>query len=938
MSKKNFFQETLTPPGTPAMPGRKQIGMMKLSPQTEAVLNKLVSSSVPARSGMNGKRMAPSPSPELIHKISDATANNVNDSESIMQVLPDLKMVKNILISSIISPNDMVNSKLTVSVPDSEIDSKLTAAFVEIVDEFITKEYRLADKLQNILENVLFTKGCHPMIVLPESSIDDLINSPERVSMESIRSSGLQLSAEGELPFKGFLGPNDVELQQMRGSLTGAYISEESSKIYGLLGMESKTVIDVHKSRSGTVVKIDGKPAYSVTDNPDILKVPLLKKRFVNDQASALLGEKAKRTSISDREVEGMFYPNRHYKIEMAMAVKTQDQLKKPTVGHPIVMTPPAESVIPVHVPGDPSHHVGYFLLLDESGHPINKAENENYYNDLSVNTSGQNRNMTSQLISNVRQATLGISQNVEGDIRENDNLFTQMIEDDLMQRLKNGLYGNGVKISNVQNITRVMMARALSKQLTRVLYIPSSLMTYIAFDYNHLGIGKSLLEDTKILCGLRSMLLFANTMAEIKNSVGHEVLKIELDPDDPEPARTVEFLLHEYSKNRQTTFPLGASNPYDLVNFMQNAGVQVAVSGNEAYPATNFDVEDKQTQRPEVNTNLMDDLRKRHYNSFGVPPELVDAASGTEFATTAVRNNIIFTKTTKTYQNKLTPPLTDHVQKYITNDQYLMDSIRQKYDDIIGKPNGLEDIQKKETIIGLLIDGLVLELPSPDTVELTTQLDAFQEYNTALDETLKAYLSEEAYGETLFGELAKSIPAVTATLKSFYQRKWLREQNVMPELEEIVTFSETEGPGINLLKEQLAHLDGLNKTLIPFMLHILKVKKKYDAELQAAGGIDGSGGGGDFGSDSGSSDTGGGDDDFDMGDDGNGGGDDGMSEDGTGSSDDTGSTDDVSGDATSDETGASSDEEGTTNDDEETEPEDDTEGTGSEKDEKSGE
>ncbi len=926
MSKKNFFQETLTPPGTPAMPGRKQIGMMKLSPQTEAVLSKLVSSTLPARTGVNGKKMTPSPSPELIHKISDATANNVNDSESIMQILPDLKMVKNILISSIISPNDMVNSKLTVSVPDSEIDSKLTAAFVEIVDEFITKEYRLADKLQNILENVLFTKGCHPMIVLPESSIDDLINSPERVSMESIRGSGLQLSAEGELPFKGFLGPNDIELQQLRGAASrGTFVSEEANKFYGLLGMESKTVIDVHKSRSGTVVKIDGKPAYSVTDNPDILKVPLLKKRFVNDQASALLGEKAKRTSISDRDVEGLFYPNRHYKIEMAMAVKTQDQLKKPTVGHPIVMTPPAESVVPVHVPGDPSQHVGYFLLLDESGHPINKAENENYYNDLSVNTSGQSRNMTSQLISNVRQATLGISQNIEGDIRENNALFTQMIEDDLIQRLKNGLYGNSVKISNVQNITRVMMARALSKQLTRVLYIPSSLMTYIAFDYNHLGIGKSLLEDTKILCGLRSMLLFANTMAEIKNSVGHEVLKIELDPDDPEPARTVEFLLHEYSKNRQTTFPLGASNPYDLINFMQNAGVQVAVSGNEAYPATNFDVEDKQSQRPEVNTNLMDDLRKRHYNSFGVPPELVDAASGTEFATTAVRNNIIFTKTTKTYQNKLTPSLTDHVQKYITNDQCLMDNIRKKYDDIIGKPAGVDDIQKKETIIGLLIDGLVLELPTPDTIELTTQLDAFQEYNTALDETLKAYLSEEAYGETLFGDLAKSIPAVTATLKAFYQRKWLREQNVMPELEEIVTFSETEGPGINLLKEQLAHLDGLNKTLVPFMLHILKVQKKYNAELQAAGGIDGSGGGGDFGSSDGSGDSSGADGDFGMGDDDSAGGEDDAGDAGAGSSDD------VSGDATSDETGASSTDEGNPNGNEETEPEDESEGTGDE-------
>ncbi len=930
---KNFFQESLTPPGSPVVPGRKHFGMMKLSPQSEAVLNKLVTPVIPTRTDSRGKTLTPTPSEERIHKISETTANAVNDSESIMQILPDLKMVKNILISSIISPNDMINTELKLGMKELDIDSRLTAAFVDIVDDFLTNEYNLSKILPEILEDVLFTKGCRPFVILPESSIDDLINSPERVSMENIRGSGLDINQNGNLPPKGLLGPNDAELAEIRGSDSSRFISEESRKYYDFLGLEATTVIDIHKNKTGTAIVIDGKPALTVTDNPDVMKVPLLKKRFINDRASMLLGEKAKRTSISDKEVQKMFYPNRHYKVEVATSVKTQGHIKKPSVGHPIVMCPPAESIIPVHVPGDPSDHIGYFLLLDETGHPLNRAEYANYYNDLSVNSAGANRNMTSQLISNVRQSMFGLAHDTETDHKDNVSMYTQMIEDDLLQRLKNGLYGQNVKISDVGNITRVMLARALAKQLTKILYIPASLMTYVAFDYNTLGIGKSLLEDTKILCGLRAMLLFANTMAEIKNSVGHQLLKIELDPDDPDPARTIEYLLHEFAKNRQSTFPIGASNPLDLVNFLQNAGVQVAVSGNEAYPVTQFDIEDKQTQRPEVNTALMDDLRKRHYNAFSVPPELVDAASGTEFATTVVRNNIIFTKTVTGYQNKLTPQLEDHVRKYITNDQYLMDKIRDKYDEIVGATDGIHDIQKKETLIGLMIDGLTLELPSPDTVELTTQLDAFQEYNTALDETLKAYLSEEAYGETIFGELGKSIPSVIAALKAFYQRKWLREQNIMPELESLVTFSESEGPGIDLLKEQEAHLDGMEKNLAGFMLHILKMKKKYDTELQAAGGIDGSSGGGDYSS-GGSDDFGsGGSDDFGTGsDDGMG----GSTEDDQGT--DEGSSDDVSGNATSDETGASSDEEEGTPNDNETEPDDETEGTGDEESKKSGE
>src|SRR5690606_1018836 len=185
-----------------------------------------------------------------------------------------------------------------------------------------------------------------------------------------------------------------------------------------------------------------------------------------------------------------------------------------------------------------------------------------------------------------------------------------------------------------------------------------------MAFDYNEYGVGKSLVEETKILASLRIMMLFANTMAGIKNSVGHTGLEITLDPEDAEPATTVEILMNEYAHTRQMAYPIGTAAPLEIINFLQRAAVDVHVSGNPRYPETRAEVVDKQANRTLVDTGLDEELKKRHTMSFGLNPETVDLGMNVEFATSITSSNILLAKRSKLYQDKLTPFLEDLISK----------------------------------------------------------------------------------------------------------------------------------------------------------------------------------------------------------------------------------------------------------------------------------
>lgn len=843
------------------------------SPQADAILSKLLpdpNPTVGSTDGLGRKRQH-APDVGLLNRIAEQQANDNNDAESMFQLLPELELVRQILVSSILSPKDMVTSELNYSVENSAFDTELTGPLLQVVTDHFGKVYKIESILPEILSDILFMKGSYPLVVLPENSIDEAINSPYRISTESLRD---EINDKGQPVQIGLLG-NPGQRPSRNGIALENFSNLGKAPAQFTVNMGSLA----HNAAVKETDRFD--PMISITDNPSVLKFPILAEKSREDRIQQLLSlrgagskvsmegrlsRKAQRRAAFDAmdngsNLERSLYRRRRYGFVPLLQVKTREQLQNDAVGNPLVMHLPSESVIPVHVPGNPKEHVGYFVLLDEYGNPVTRAQETDYYNQLATNIN--NRSQVSQLLNTAARGQEGREPDQQRDHEDFLRAYTDMVERDLLERLQNGVYGDGgVEVAKPEEIYRIMFARACASMKTQLLYVPVQLMTYMAFDYNKWGLGASLLDNSKILGGLRSILLFSNTMAAIKNSVGRVGVKIHLDPKDPDPTGTVEELLHEYSKTRSGGYPLGASNPQDIISFLQNAAIDVAVEGNSGYPETTFNVEDRQSQKAMVDSDLEDRLRKSHIMAMGLSPEAVDATQNVEFAASVVSSNLLLSKRVKLYQERFTEFLSDFIHKYAINSGALMESLAKVLEENESKLTEEDKKVDREIMLVEFINSITVSLPAPDAATLENQLKAYQTFSEGLDAILNAYYSEDFLAQDSLGIMAEHVPVVKAATKAHYQREWLRKNNVMPELNELTMFDE-KGGAFDLLGSVESHLEGLAQSISGFVKKMLEAKAKRDKEqedLNSKLGIQDTGGMG------GGDQSGGGNDNMDFG------------------------------------------------------------------------
>lgn len=839
-----------------------------------ALASKMVEGLLQRKSSNRNTENITPPNAMVAHLANTIAANTV-DAENMIQLLPDMELAKQVLISSILSPVDMVTTELTYS-SNADALHDVKTLLIEAVHDYFEGEFALTSKLATILEEILFTKGAYIWIVLPESSIDDAINSNSRISQESFTD---VFDNTTRLPKSlGLLGNPDYIERNKTAAKANAY-----SQVVSGFGIES--FFDTREPYKGQIThaqfsdKLIGLQTMTfVSDNYHLLKLPLAYRKLINDRVASATGgghvsmESIRNTIMENKKnpKEEPLYRPRQFDYKAVLRIKTLDELQRETIGHPVLINAPVESLIPIHSPSEPSKHICYFMVIDNHGNPIRAMATRDYYADFAYNAANM-REMSSQLLSNGRRSSEGRrDMNDMMMFEEAARCYAEIIEEDLQQRLKNGLYGDNLKISHPEEIYKMMFARACSQMHTQLVLIPASLVTYCAFDYNEFGVGKSLTESTKILGAIRAILLFANTMAAVKNSINHTKLNVKFDPDDPDPDYTMEQVMHGYTKSRFASFPLGVSNPNDIVTYINNAGVSIESEGHPNYPDTKVEISNFGASHTMVSTELDDSLKKRHMMAFNVAPESVELSMGVDFATSVVNSNILLAKRSMRYQEKLTPFLEDFIRKFIVSSKTLMTTLTKILEDNkskLGLDKGTVPIPK---VLAYFIDSIQLALPAPDLKRLETQMTAFENYSKSLDTTLPAFIAQEMFDSSTVGDLSNSIAVTTAILKAQYQRRWLEENGVMGELFELVTSSDNKDGAFNLLRQHQQYLEGLGASTLEFMKLAGKFVYKSNKaiqEVQAKYNLDG-GSSGDDGGSSGGDDMSGGGEDGDGGDD----------------------------------------------------------------------
>lgn len=806
--------------------------------------------------------------------ISQSISDKILDAENILETLPDTELAMRIVVSSIISPSDLRMPELSFKCEEAKLDPGLLAELSRIVEEHFTKDYKIKDWMEKALEDALFRTGSHVLAIVPENNLDDIINNRNPLAMEQFN----QIVASE-------LDANKVpKCIGNLGSPSGAAVSDTA-----ILNALSQPSFENMFGAPVTPKNYDSKihTGLYVTDNPAALSLGIIADRAIGAGVRKRVASASKiRVAYENLQTVSELITRIHQRPtnRMTEVVRIQGREKgsRAPIGHPLVMKLPSESVIPVHIPSNPESHLGYFVLLDDLGHPINNTSESTHYADLQnrLKTGQSMGDQHSRILNNLSFLNAGFSCQTDMTAAALSQSYADAVERDLLERLKAGAYGENVELAKVNEVYRIMLSRVLAGKRTMILYIPSELVTYIAFHYNKMGIGRSLLDKNKMLASLRATLMFANVMAALKNSVARQKVNIQLDEADNDPQKTVDLILTDLAKLRARATPFGSTAPLDIVDGIQQAAISVAVTGNPNYPEIEVGIEDVQSSRVQPDTELAERLDNQWWMSLGLAPEIVDSLQQVEFAAVQMTSNALMTKRFAMDQLTFCGFLSDHVRKYVGNSGTLLSKMilairefRNKADETELETDEVmagqtDEIQVEETtgadldfneqgmavaesdvpeespytdlsnagdleVVEEFLSALTIALPPPDTTRIQAQAEEFSNYSSFLDEAIPAYVNQDVIGKIAGPQASEHVSEIVAVVKAHYQRDFLIRNNILPELQDLMA-TDTEGNG-GVVENYISFQESIGKVLGKLMADIAERNNAGD-ESNAGG------------------------------------------------------------------------------------------------------
>lgn len=868
------------------------IDLAQRLPEQAAVVSKLVQPHVDSNIDLNRPESMVGMDTGRMTEISNRILERGRDAEHILQLFPDIELVIQLITSSIISPKDMVKTEIIYKTRENIFPASVLSSLLEIVRTNVDGYYKLKEDLDTIVRDAAFMDGSYVRLTLPESTVDDLINRYNVVSTESISN----VVKDNKPIQKGFLG-------DPKRSMNLFVSTESAEQTQYLNSIETKIEID-NFGEDGKVVPIktgEDKfiPSLEVIDNFEYLRMKsvlqhnakmrarerILKgmSRSIDVKTSVVTEGVTRSGSLTDRnaapiksginsDVRSYVYGNRPTRSEMFAIIEPPASAKRRSIGRPLTMRLPSCSVLPVYVPGDEKNHVGYFVLIDQNGNPINEDMQREALNNLGNSISqNQQSNLSSSIIERAHKSLIR-STNKEPTLPEIEKVFISIVEKNLLARLKNGVFGDNVVLSNNEDIYRIMLARSFAGKQTRVLFVPAELITYYAFKYFNNGVGKSYMDDIKILISMRASAKLAKVMALLKSAIAITDVEIELDPRDPDPIKTIETALHELARIRSNYLPLGTVSPTMLTDWIKRAGFQVKATGHAKIPTTSINTEARNFEPVQPNDQLEEDLRRQTYMAFAVTPEMVDDSLSPQFATTVANNNTLFSKRVLLWQNVLTKFMTKDTQTFSRYDSKIFDELQNIIKNNIGElDKHLTDEDKEllktneaaliELLVERFIDNIEVDLPKPSVTTLDNQMQAFDTYKEALEKTIESWIGSQILTNDVSGQIADNIQTIADQFRHYFLREYMIREGLLTELSDITKTDEDGKAAINLGQVITDHNQNLMKSLVDYLKSNTPIKSASDKDLEALSVEPGEAGSSNAPSSDSGSDTGGGDD-----------------------------------------------------------------------------
>lgn len=812
--------------------------------------------------------------------ITNDVYNKIRNNDSITQLFPDTDLAIQIVITSILSPNDLTTTSLSYDVPDISIPPQLKSQILDVIDQYLNKEYDINNSMYDIVKEAMFTKGAYAELIIPEASLDRIINgdlngliqeSDYRNFIFNNTESIVELSTESNnksikfnvIPGSKF-NPNDLRTYKPKNvnniTFSESELGIEFTEDVGLLIYN-----DVKLNNLVTESKQRDKQQYEYTDEE------LLSSFF---------------RVVETKEIKDIEF------------ILRRDEAGRKSIGQPLVTKVPVDAIIPIYSNNNPSKHVGYFIILDENGNFLDMdKEMKKMGSDCNNFT---NTDFKTMLLTKAKRNVVGF-ETTAPEIENMEDIYNGVIEELIKNKLRQSKYEELVDIGSNNELYQIMLTRALKSKRTKMLFVPEDLLQYYAFEYRNNGTGKSLIEKSAMLYSLAGMMLFANFKASILNAIPKTTINVQLDERDTNLASTMKKIESLYMSMTQSYLPYGSISTTDLSDWSRRANIRYKWNHPDL-PQIQIDEEHSEGDRPEGNQEFLDKILQLINKSFGVTPEMVDAGKEKEFATSIVADNLLFAKRVINWQIMLEKMVTKHITKILYNDMIIREKIEKI---VIGSKKEIKEYAKKlaeklastdsyeeerlekipdkdlgHFITDFFFKRIEANLARPETNSSAAIITNLDEYINKVEKICELLFANSNFISRTFKNFGESSEDLKNLVKSELIITYLLENNIFNNITDWFTLDENGKPLNPIFENHTAMTEIIMKLYNEYLDNSYANKKKYINEntkiLEKYDNIEGDengGSGSDFGGDGDSEgedgDDGFGDDDFgDEGDD----------------------------------------------------------------------
>lgn len=736
--------------------------------------------------------------------ISQQAGNWSRTAQSFGVLAPELKDAADIWVSSVISPTDLQTNSIQILLEKTDLGQDIEDKISSELTEFFNGTFELAPRMKTWMKKAIFQDGASPILIVPQVNIDTLnaaVDIDETKAghdvKEIIKNANHPQMNQQMIPGNFTMGSERLEYDNVPPMMYDAKDASMELLIPTIRPTEGRkkqhyddllNKIDADIDQMFENWRLSDK-SYEVFTDPEVVATTRETKKAIKE-----LFSEAKKSVVITYDATKLNTKSRYDGAAKNMEKKVLEHFLMDTTNptylldteesleekhHPTVIDLPYSSVIPVTIPGAPDKHIGYFILVNQWGTPLtDHVYDRSTYNGPRKLTEG------------AMQATFGQPAAYKYAAGINDDqrfkATTMMFGLTMRNLLNNKLeeYGfSGATIEEHEATTLCLFRYLLDRKRVGLVFVPASMMVYMAYDYHIDGTGKSRIEDLSTLLSLRTVLLISGIMAATENAIDNKVIEVDVDEKNANVTQYLAMVRDAFIEKKMLRFdnePLTVQR-----DLLQRSLTLLPKNMKGLRENLNITTDRKSANAISPDTAFLEQLTNWIITGLEVPHAALNQTGEQEYSRSVATTNLMYNnkikgeqKTTIKFGNKLirtylkySSPLQKRIEEILKTSSKSRKDMKASNEAEGSDPKPLKSKQEvelnKDSIkkqLQTVIKNIKISLPAPQIVVDKAQYEEITSYADAIDRVLQMIFNENQIMDqdakemfTLFRETVKS-------------------------------------------------------------------------------------------------------------------------------------------------------------------------------------